>query len=130
MYKIINEKKNILTCRYFNSLSVIDNKILKKAIDDKGRIIIKFEIEWYKNIKNIDYIPKIYEYYEFGYLMEYKLNYIPLYEYLLTLDNLSKELILENVINKLNNLHSMESTMKSKIDYFTDIKKEIYDKVL
>ena len=88
--------------------------------------------EEYSLKENIDYIPKIYEYFEFGYLMEYKLNYIPLYQYLYKIDKLSNEkiIILENVIKKLNNIHRLESTIKNKIIFFNDIKKEIYDKVI
>ena len=122
-----------IKCRYFNSITIIDNdKLLKKALDDKGRNIIKYEIQWYKYIKNINYIPVIHEYYEFGYLMEYKKDYIPLYEYfnLYNLNNNDKINILNNVLSKLNNLHNLENKIENKNIFFNDIKKEIYDKVI
>ena len=154
LLKIINNKKDtILNCRYFNSIEIIDNnKLLKKGIDDKGKNIIKFEKEWYKYINNlpnkIDYIPYIYNYFEYGYLMEYKKDYIPLYKYFLNYEqcitklcdidknikiseyNIVKITILKNILNKLNNLHKIEIKKESKISFFNDIKKEIYDKVI
>ena len=132
LLEIVKQKDNNIKCRYFNNITIIDNKILKKAIDDKGRNIIKYEMEWYKYIKNIDYIPTIYEYYQYGYLMEYKSNFIPLYQYLLD-NNLSQSnitLIFDNIFHKLNNIHLLETKNINKIIFFNDIKKEIYDKVL
>ena len=146
-----NIDKNNIKCRYFNNITIIDNdKLLKKAIDDKGRSIIKYEKEWYKYIinknHNLEYIPKIYEYYEFGYLMEYKKDYIPLYEYFNKYygnntnenndnsDNKNnqnnKNRILDNVMDKLNNLHKIETRIENKNIFFNNIKKEIYDKVI
>ena len=68
-------------------------------------------MNWYKYILNNDdnhfknYIPKIYEMYDYGFLMEYKKNYVPLYEYLKN-ENISKTKtnILENILYKINKL--------------------------
>jgi len=134
---INNPIKKTFDCRYFNSIQIIDNnKLLKKSVDDKGNIIIKNEKDWYKYIYNLKDIPndialpKIYKYYEYGFLMEYKNNYIPLYQYLETADIKIKATILDNIFNKLNILHSIEYKEQTKIVFFNDLKKEIYDKVI
>jgi len=150
--------KNIKTefnCRYFNSIQLIDNnKLLKKSINDNGNKIIKNEIEWYKYLGKTffcNYIPKIYSFYEFGFLMEYKINYIPLYKFLNIYEkninnydlieyneksikeaeyNIIKISILKNIINKINILHKIERKKESKIIFFNNLKIEIYDKVI
>jgi hypothetical protein len=45
-------------------------------------------------------------------------------------DKHNKIIILDKIINKLSYLHNLDSTIKSKIIFFNDIKKEIYDKVI
>jgi hypothetical protein len=139
--KILEMKKDQdkLKCRYFNSIDIIDNdKLLKKGINDKGKEIIFFEKEWYKYINSLNnesintFIPKIINYYEYAFLMEYKKDHIPLYQYLLKIeDNLTnKNIILKNIIEKINILHNIEKKPISKIIFFNDIKKEIFDKVI
>jgi hypothetical protein len=106
-------------------------------------------------INNI--IPKIYNLFEFAILMEYKDGYIPLYKYFLNyeneinkiddysksicnIDNYSKSIkeaeynvnkitILKNILNKVNILHNIDHKTISKINFFSNIKKEIYDKL-
>jgi hypothetical protein len=155
---IINNNNcgNNIKCRYFNSIEIIDDKILKKGIDDKGKNIIKYEKEWYKylstlnsnlNLKIYNYLPIVYKIYEYGYLMEYKKNYLPLYKFFLnyeytitSLNNIDKSnkekeysivkiSILKNIFNILENLHNIEIKKQNKVKFFSDIKKEIYDKV-
>jgi choline kinase len=123
---------NDLKCRYFNSLTILEDKILKKGINDKGKFIIKNEISWYSYINNLNYIPKIYKIYEFGYLMEYKKNYVPLYKYLSNIhtDNINiKKKILNIIIKNIKNLHNIEKKKENKITFLNNLKKEIYDKV-
>lgn len=157
--KIVNNLSinNNFQCRFFNKLEICpDNKILKKSIDEKGNIIIRHEMSWYENINkiiennNIEeliFIPKIYKYFEYGYLMEYKKDYIPLYTFLnnynkniINLEsndkilkeaefNIIKITILKNIFKKLKILHNLDKKEQYKISFFTDIKKEIYDKV-
>jgi hypothetical protein len=138
-----------LKCRYFNSIEVIgDDKLLKKGVNDKGKEIIKFEKEWYEYVNklsnNID-IPKIFNIYEFGYLMEYKINHIPIYKYFSKFygnnndndndndnynDNNHKNNILEKIVYKLQKIHKLEKKSVSKVLFFSDLKKEIYDKII
>ena len=156
LLKILEDKKvnNKLKCRYFNSIDIIDdNKLLKKGIDDKGKKIIFYEKEWYKYINNLNnekinsFIPKIYNNYEYAFLMEYKKDHIPLYQYFLKIEydmknlcdndliikqtdyNIKKISIIKNIINKINILHNTEKKTVSKIIFLNDIKKEISDKV-
>jgi hypothetical protein len=134
---IIKKNENEFNCRFFNKIELMnENTILKKSVNEKGDNIIKYEKGWYLNIHekkydNITFIPKVYKYYEYGYLMEYKKNYVPLYLFLNNEDNkITKNNILKNIIEKLNILHKLEKKSINKINFFNDIKKEIYDKVI
>jgi hypothetical protein len=154
IYENISNIKSKLECRYFNNLTIVDeNKILKKGITDKGKDIIKYERGWYEYINNLNngeinnIIPKIYNLFEFAILMEYKDGYIPLYKYFLNYEdeiskiidysksikeaeyNINKITILKNILNKINILHNIEIKTISKINFLSNIKKEIYDKL-
>jgi hypothetical protein len=147
--KIHNDR--IFKCRYFNNIKIVDeNKLFKCGVDEKGKELINIEMNWYKYILNNDnqndndfkkYIPIIYEMYDYGFLMEYKKNYIPLYEYLKNLDNTNKELeneniskiktnILESILDKINKLHSINTIKEDKIVFMSNLKMEIYDKII
>ena len=149
---IHNDK--IFKCRYFNNIKIVDeNKLFKCGVDEKGKELINIEMNWYKYILNNDihnekandnfknYIPKIYEMYDYGFLMEYKKNYVPLYEYLKNLDNANKELdheniskiktnILENILYKINKLHEINTIKEDKNVFMNNLKMEIYDKII
>jgi len=155
LLEIINKKIEKLNHRYFNQLEIINNEyILKKGITEKGEEIIKYEKDWYKfiidknNKNNIDFIPNIKSFYEYGYLMEFKQCHIPLYKFLNNYEytitqtniidktkknnefNIVKITILKNVLEKLNKIHNIEIKTENKIVFFNDLKKEIYDKVI
>jgi hypothetical protein len=101
-------------------------------MNDKGKHIIEYEINWYSYINNfhISYIPKIYQLFEYGYIMEYKKNYIPLYKYLLTIDDINiKKKIIDIIIKNIKHLHLIEKKKENKINFLNNLKKEIYDKV-
>ena len=166
---IINKKseKIDLHCRSFNKIEIINkDKILKKGIDDLGRKLIINEKNWYKYIlnKNIDQkedenvinnisIPKVFSFYDFGYLMEYKYNHIPLFIFLKNYEkkkeisnnktiktfvkniinnsiyNILKRDIFKNIIGKLSILHNYETKNVEKLVFFKNLKIEIFDKV-
>lgn len=81
---------NTFKCRYFNDIRVVEeDKIFKSGIDNKGKELINIERKWYEYISTTinnerfnKYIPKIHKIYDYGILMEYKKNYIPLFIYL------------------------------------------------
>jgi hypothetical protein len=149
----INKNNNIFKCRYFNNIKIVDeNKLFKCGIDEKGKELINIEMNWYKYILNnndninhdntnqdnknnfINYIPKIYEMHDYGFLMEYKKNYVPLYIYLKNLNdenNLQiKTNILESILDKINKLHSITTIKEDKNLFFSNLKMEIYDKII
>jgi hypothetical protein len=135
LYIINNPCKKTFTSRYFNSLQLINNDmLLKKSIDEKGNDIIFNEKNWYKYVNNIEhiYIPKIYKYYQYGFLMEYKKDYIPLYQYFIdfTPETNIKNMILDNIFDKLKILHSFECKIQNKTIFYNDLKKEINDKII
>ena len=101
-------------------------------------------MNWYKYILNnqdninqdnqnnfINYIPKIYEMHDYGFLMEYKKNYVPLYIYLKNLNdennnNLQiKTNILESILDKINKLHSITAIKEDKKLFFSNLKMEL-----
>jgi len=155
-----NEKE--MRCRYFNDIQIIDNKLLKKGIDDKGKEIIQYEKKWYEYLNSLnslnssnslnnniilDIIPKLYNIYEYGILIEYKDKHIPIYKFfsnyeksILKLNNEEKNIkdaeyniikitVLKNILNKVNKLHNIEIKKESKIIFLNNLKKEIYDKL-
>ena len=138
------KSNNKFNCRYFNNISLLDdNKLFKKGINDKGMEIIKFEKNWYEYINHLqnkdilyNLIPKIYNIFDYGFIMEYKENYIPAYQYFIKneLDknnnNNIKNLILDNIIKKLDIIHKIEKKNISKAVFFNNLKKEIYDKII
>ena len=148
----INGEK--LRCRYFNNIQIVDNKLLKTGIDDKGIEIMKYEKKWYEyinklNNKNIcDIIPKVYNIYENGLLIEYKNKHIPIYLFFSDYEknilnikceneksiknaqyNIIKITVLKNILNKINKLHNIQIKNESKLSFLINLKKEIYDKV-
>jgi len=154
---ILNTLHNkALNCRYFNSLTIIPtDKLLKKGLEENGKTIIQKEIEWYKHINNLEnksfiaYLPYIYEYYDSAYLMEYKRDNIPLYQFLnkykVSIDstesveeklikiaeyNIMKITILKNVMAKIDLLHSIDTVYVPKKIFVNNLKKEVFDKVL
>ena len=100
-------------------------------------------------VGNISYLPKIYNIYESAFIMEYKKNYLSINDYITKYQNnieiLSetdgeKELnntefnrikiqILKNVIGKLDELHNIEKKTETRLVFFNNLKKEIYDKI-
>ena len=151
-----NHHNKILNCRYFNSLSIIHtDKLLKKGLEENGKIIIQKEMEWFRYINNLEnnsfihYLPIIYEYYDSAYLMEYKRECIPLYQFLNRYKNeidatesvdeienkrieynIFKIDILKNVMSKLDLLHNIETINVSKKKFINNLKREVFDKVV
>ena len=139
----IKKSSNKLKCRFFNSIEIIDKtKLLKKGINDKGKEIIKKEKNWYEYTKKFNtnnLIPKIFNIYEFAFLMEYKENYITVNDYIsnnIENDNNNsnnddiKKLILKNIIDKIKVIHNLETINVTKVFFFNNLKKEIYDKII
>jgi len=127
-----------LRCRYFNQLTILDTepdkneppKIFKKGITDKGKELIKNECEWFKCVPHQSFLPRVFNFYEHGYIMEYMKNHIPLYQFL-KLPSLSENhnKILKTIFVNLNNLHKLEKIKVSELVFFNNIKIEIFDKL-
>jgi hypothetical protein len=119
----------------FNKL-IVDYKnqtIIKESINEYGIKKIKFEINFYKFIinNNIKFpIPKIYNYKDNGYTMEYLKNYEPLYKIFKNFDNKKKENIIIDIHNYLNILHSSYKKPVSKEEFLYNLNIEVRDKLL
>ena len=158
LLKIIEINYNNLKkirCRYFNDIQIIDNnKLFKRGINDKGKEIIQYEKNWYRYINNLkndnisNIIPKVYNIYEYGILIEYKEKHIPIYNFFLNYENnilkindenerliknaeynVIKITILKNILNRINKLHNIDIKKEPKISFLNNLKKEIYDKL-
>ena len=140
-----------MRCRYFNNIQIIDNnKILKRAINDKGKEIMQYEKNWYKYINSLNnniiscIVPIVYNIYEYGIVIEYKDKHIPLYKFfsdyekcILNIDseneksiknaeyNIVKITILKNILNKINKLHNIEFKPESKISFLNNLSEKI-----
>lgn len=135
-YKLIinlQNDKNKITCRSFNDIQISKNIIMKKAVNSKGIDVIKHEINFYKYIIRYDELknlfPNINNIYDSAYSMDYLKNYTNLYKFLSKNDCKNNEIIIDNVISKLNILHNFKKTKVSKNNFFYDIKSEMYDKI-
>jgi hypothetical protein len=59
--------------------------------------------------------------------MEYKKNYVPVYR--LLENEVNKNIILKNIINKISKIHNIEKEKISKLSFLKNLKIEIYDKI-
>jgi hypothetical protein len=159
---------NTFKCRYFNDIKIVEeDKIFKSGIDNKGKELINIERKWYEYVSTTinnerfnKYIPKIHKIYDYGILMEYKKNYIPLFVYLKGLDlsyqspqkyvesiiNIAKNSvlafyqnlkpkpaptqILENILLEIQHLHNIKKVKENKYTFLKNIKTEILDKII
>lgn len=103
----INTNKTI--CRPFNKIEFLDEnppKVLKTYLDKQGKIIHQDEVNWYKKINELKFknIPTIYS---FDPLIMEKIEGDTIYNYN-NLDYNKKEKILEQIVNMLKKLHSLD----------------------
>jgi hypothetical protein len=98
---------------------------------------MKYEKEWYQFIEKyrknetIDFIANIFHITDKSILMEYKKDYIPVYKYLSrnNIDDTIRNKVLSIIINKINQLHSIEKYKVSKEIFIEDLLMEINEKV-
>lgn len=129
IYSKLNDKYNT---RFFNSISLSEhNTLIKKSIHLQGNQIIKNEINWYKHIHKhqLNFIPMIYKIDTFEFEME-KINGEPLYLSFNKFDDNKKINILNNIFNKLENLHNLEKLNISYEILEKDIYLECYEKII
>ena len=125
-------------CRSFNRIcyacgdgsgdSSGDGGIHKESINTKGDAIISREMNWYRFTENKKYIPRVLVYNKNSFLMTEIENSKPLYKTFFTFDIQKQFRILDDIITKLNDLHSDTITVNSsiidddfKIEFFTKI---------
>ena len=110
------------------------NNIIKKiCYNDSGMKKILSEINTLTYIikNNINFkIPKIYNFYNNGYDMEYLNEYISLYKIYKELTIKNREFLLNNIYEELKNLHSFNKIIISKEDYIKNLKIETFIKII
>ena len=128
--------ENKITCRSFNEIIIKDNTLLKKAINTKGLEVIKHEMNFYKYINKCEnesinnLFPKITNFYQSAFSMNYLNEYNNLYKFLNQNNREVNEKVLENIIKKLNILHNIKKISIPKNQFLYDVKVETYDKIV
>ena len=115
------KKDNV--CRPFNSIEIVDNKIVKRAITKQGEEIAKKEINWYKELSKLNYsrMPKIYSYEP---LTMEKINGQNIFKVDLSLEE--KKVVIKNFVCALVELHSLGN---HEVDYFA-LQENYYTKTI
>lgn len=118
-----DSQKTESICRPFNSIEMVEDKVIKKAILPQGERLAKFEINWYKKISELKYknIPKIYSY---NPLIMENVKGKNIFKLDLTINE--KKTVIANVVNSLKDLHSLGNCEK---DYFS-IQENYYKKTI
>ena len=128
MDKLIkNTKEMKFQTRFFNKITLINNKVIKESVNDQGDKIIEKEINWYKNIEELNFIPK----YNFIDKNKFELDYIngiPLSKYIKNVDNSRKQEIINKIYENLTKLHQNKKTVDENI-IKNDIFMEAYHKI-
>jgi len=129
------DDKNLKT-RFFNKLEIENDNILKKtAIDESYYPIIEKEYKWYlfgnECIDSFNKItPKIMNYENHSFKMEYLKDYIPLHKILKTNIKLKEVHKIYKNINNAIKLLENESEQTPKNIFYIDLKKEVVNKVI
>lgn len=94
-------------CRPFNSLEIMDDKIIKRPVDDQGRKLAVRELNWYREISKykFDQIPTIYSFEPFT--MQ-KINGENIFRVSLTLEE--KKKVIDNLVASLEKMHQFAHT--------------------
>ena len=110
-----------MRCRPFNSIKIDGDRIWKEPLDEQGRQLATREIAWYKQLQGVNFqnLPYIHHYEPL--CMEY-IDGKNIYEYQdISIER--KEIILEQIINCLKQVHnigSIESDYQSYLNAYID----------
>lgn len=121
---VINSLKDTENrCRLYNKLEFSDKKVVKTGLTEEGKVLINKEVEWYKSMTKygFDSIPKIYSYNPLT-MQRIKGENI----FLTNSTTKRKEIIMDNLLNAINKMHSYENFKADK----KDIIKEYYSKTI
>lgn len=113
-------KKKEIHTRFFNTINIIDNKVIKEVREKEFEKLIEDEKRWYKFVleKNYKHIPKVYS---FSPLTLEKISGWQPYSYKIEKPNISKDELIIEIINSLKELHGLGS-----IDYNYEEARKVY----
>jgi beta-phosphoglucomutase-like phosphatase (HAD superfamily) len=130
LYYYIANKTCSYSTRYFNKIiNLSDNILEKQSTCVYGNNIITNEMSFYK-YHLLDNIPKIVEFGENKFQMKKILNAVNIIDIFNKSDIESQYLIITNILNEIEKIHSVEKVKISESILLEDIKLEFYDKVL
>ena len=135
MYNNFKELNRIGYGSNFNRITIDkeNNTIKKECINDYGLKKIKYEINFYKYLISNSIIfsfPKIYNFNENSYIMEYYDNYKPLYSIFNNFNSKKKNDIIQNINKSLSILHNFDKKKVSLEEYKYNLDIEISKKIL
>ena len=114
----INIKKdNENRCRPYNKIEFVDNKVIKTGITKQGKDLINKEIEWYKEMLEYGFseVPKIYD---FDPLTMERIDGESIF--LSNCSNERKEIIMDNLLKGINEMHAFNVQNGNKEDIFNE----------
>lgn len=112
MPKFLKYVTNDYQTRFFNKLTTEDDTIIKEAINEQGKDIIKKEINWYNNVDKNDFIPLFEKIDDYKFKMN-KLNATPLYKIFNESSNEKKNEYLKLIYENLELLHNKKIIVSS-----------------
>lgn len=106
--KSLENKRTELKSRPFNEVKIKGERVIKKPLDKKGEELAVNEIDWYREVNKYGYnaIPKIYRY------DPLEMDKVGKALYQVELDEKSKLIVIDNIIEELKKLHSIKQVKK------------------
>ena len=94
-------------CRPFNCIEILDDRVIKRPVDEQGRLLAEREVRWYCAVKDLSF-PNIPVIYEVKPLTLERIRGGNIYDYA-TLPHEQRREILQDVIRCLESLHRVGS---------------------
>lgn len=112
-------------CRPFNSMQIIDGKIVKMGIDDQGRKLAVREKNWYSHVSNLDIpIPKIYS---SDPLTLELIDGKNIFEYDFSIEE--KRMVLEDIMEGLKKIHTYDVSPPDKFSVVKAYYNKTFDRL-
>lgn len=131
--KLFEVLKNADEAREFNSVSIGEKFVHKKALNSQGCKLIAQEIDWYKAVDEYACgisVPKIYQSFNNDEMVMSRINGVAIHKIFKDLDIRNKNKVLCNVVETMDTLHSSCSKIVGNDRVMNDVKKEAYTKLL
>ena len=119
--------------REFNSIEILDKLVVKKALNNQGKQLLKKEAGWYHALHQNDSkvsVPKVYISFDFDEMIMERIDGMPMYKLFSKVDYDAQRRMLKNVDQQLKLLDSGVELEITNEEVIADVKKEAYDKLI